>query len=194
VRGVRLDSGDLLALSKEVRAILDAAGARDCKIIASGDLNEYKIASLLAGGAPIDAFGVGTELVTSADAPALGGVYKLVSQDVAGHWVDRAKDSPDKSTYPGRKQVFRAFGGGSYRRDIIGGDEEQLPGTPLLRPVIRGGRRIGSLPLLREVQATAREEMARLPAGVRHLDQPEPYPVTFSETLEARRRALRAKS
>jgi nicotinate phosphoribosyltransferase len=194
VRAVRLDSGDMLALSKEVRRILDAAGARDCKIVASGDLNEYKIASLLAGQAPIDAFGVGTELVTSADAPALGGVYKLVSQDVAGQWVDRAKDSPDKATYPGRKQIFRAFEGGTYRGDIVGGAEERLPGEPLLQPVLRHGRRVADLPSLREIQARARQDVSRLPAGVRHVDQPERYPVTFSEALEARRRALRAKS
>ncbi len=192
VAAVRLDSGDLLALSKEVRRILDAAGARPVKIVASGDLNEYKIASLLAAGAPIDAFGVGTELVTSADAPALGGVYKLVAQEVGGQWVDRAKDSPDKATYPGRKQVYRRFDGGSYRGDTIGSAEESLPGEALLAPVMRGGRRLCDPPDLRAVQERARQDVSRLPSGVRSTGEPVKYPVAFSETLDARRRALKA--
>jgi nicotinate phosphoribosyltransferase len=108
LRGVRLDSGDLLELSKQVRAILDEAGMRRTKIFASGDLDEFKIADLIAAGAPIDLFGVGTDLSTSRDAPALGGVYKLVEVEFDGRVAPKMKLSRDKATYPYRKQVWRA--------------------------------------------------------------------------------------
>ncbi len=127
-------------MGKESRRILDEAGARACKIVASGDLNEYKIDSLLAGGAPIDAFGVGTELATSIDAPALGGVYKLVEMEAGGRKVGRAKSSAEKTTYPLGKQVFRTFSDGKYRADTIGAMDEaaargsRAPGEPRAVP------------------------------------------------------------
>lgn len=192
VTAVRLDSGDLAGLSREVRRILDEEGARACKIVASGDLNEYKIDALLAGGAPIDAFGVGTELVTSSDAPALGGVYKLVERETPeGHRIGCAKGSADKATYPFGKQVFRTFGEGQYRADTIGAAEERLEGRALLVPAMRGGRPLGR-PSLEEIRRRASEELSRLPAGVLRLRDPERYPVRFSETLErAREEAIR---
>lgn len=190
VSAVRLDSGDLLALSKEVRKILDGAGRGDCKIVASGDLNEYKIAALLAGGAPVDAFGVGTEMVTSRDAPALGGVYKLVEQVVGGKRVGRMKRSAEKATYPGRKQVYRLSARGSYCGDVIAAIDEPAAGEPLLRPAMRGGKASGALPSLDEIRRRTLEEVAKLPEGVRRPSKPEQYPVRFSERLEKEREAL----
>ncbi len=125
--GIRLDSGDFLAESRRAREILDGAGYREAKIMASGDLNEYRIAELVDAGAPIDAFGVGTELATSADAPSMGSIYKLV--EIAGRPV--AKSSPQKPSWPGVKQVFRY-----PDRDVVGLAEEHHPGAvPLLEPV-----------------------------------------------------------
>jgi nicotinate phosphoribosyltransferase len=187
VTAVRLDSGDLGALARESRRILDEAGARDIKIVASGDLNEYKIHSLLAGGAPIDAFGVGTELATSVDAPALGGVYKLVEMEAGGRKVGRAKASAEKATYPLGKQVFRTFSEGRYRADTIGAMDEPLPGEKLLVPAMRNGRALGR-PALAEIRELAGRELARLPGEVARLDDPARYPVRFSDVLERARR------
>jgi len=188
--GVRLDSGDLLVLSKEVRRILDDAGRRDCKIVASGDLNEYKISDLLAGDAPVDSFGVGTEMVTSRDAPALGGVYKLVEQGVGGKRVGRMKRSAEKATYPWSKQVFRLSDRGLYCGDVIGRTDERLVGAPLLRPVMRDGEVLESLASVDSVRRKTLEEVARLPEGVRRPVKPEKYPVRFSEQLEKERDSL----
>jgi nicotinate phosphoribosyltransferase len=125
--GIRIDSGDLLEESRRARQILDEAGCRAAKIMASGDLNEYRIAELVEAGAPIDAFGVGTELATSADAPAMGSIYKLVEID--GRPV--AKQSPQKPSWPGVKQIYRY-----PDRDVVGLANEHHPGaTPLLEPV-----------------------------------------------------------
>jgi nicotinate phosphoribosyltransferase len=134
-RGMRLDSGDLDRLSRDVRAVLDEAGYAGVQILASGDLDEYRVADLVAAGAPIDSFGVGTRMGTSEDAPSLGMVYKLAEQ--AGQ--PRMKLSPGKPTLPGRKQVWRTDG-----IDVIGLADEAGPanGRPLLRPVWRDGRRL----------------------------------------------------
>src|SRR6202171_3542312 len=130
--GIRLDSGDFLTHSKEARAILDAAGLQDAKIMASGDLDEWRIADLLAAGAPIDAFGVGTELATSGDAPSMGAIYKLVEVD--GRYT--AKWSEEKASLPGSKQLFRF-----PDRDVLALAEECGPAgaEALLRPVILKG-------------------------------------------------------
>jgi nicotinate phosphoribosyltransferase len=142
--GVRLDSGDLGALSKQVRLILDEAGLRDAKIMATSDLNEQRIAALIAEGVPIDTFGVGTELATSLDAPAVSAVYKLAELRSEGATRYVAKYSAEKRTYPGSKQVFRYAD-----RDVIGHSNECAPaGTGgenahvLLRPVILAGERV----------------------------------------------------
>jgi nicotinate phosphoribosyltransferase len=163
--GVRLDSGDLAGLSREVRQILDDAGLRDAKIMASGDLDEYKIHDLLAAGAPIDAFGVGTELATSADAPALGAIYKLVEIETGGAKRYTAKLSTDKITMPAAKQIFRF-----EDRDVIAREDERLEGKPLLRHVVAAGELIAPLPDAHAARAHAAESLARLgkPHGVEY--------------------------
>ncbi|MFP4055895.1 MAG: nicotinate phosphoribosyltransferase [Candidatus Brocadiia bacterium] len=186
--GVRLDSGDLAALSKQVRAILDQAGMGDTRIVASGDLNEYRIADVLAQGVAIDAFGVGTELVTSKDAPSLGGVYKLVEQHIGGQPVPRLKLSTDKETYPGRKQVRRlADAQGRFQGDAIGTTDEEGDGEPLLVPILREGRLVGPLPSLEAIRERAAESLRRLPPRFRRLDGPDAYPVRHSRRLHGLR-------
>jgi nicotinate phosphoribosyltransferase len=192
LRSVRLDSGDLVELSKRVRAILDEAGMRRTKIFASGDLNEFKIAELIAAGAPIDIFGVGTDLSTSRDAPALGGVYKLVEIEFDGRVAPKMKLSPDKATYPYRKQVWRATASdGSFAGDVIArADETDLPGAPLLTLVMRDGQITAPLPNLREAQRHARRQLAGLPEPHKRLTEAQPYPVRYSDRLEQSRVAL----
>jgi nicotinate phosphoribosyltransferase len=183
---VRLDSGDLLDLSKRARRKLDQAGLGETRIFASGDLDEFAIADLLARGAPIDGFGVGTALATSKDAPALGGVYKLVDLRSQQGILYRAKFSEEKVTYPGPKQVFRfRDSGGHYRGDVIARASEEYPeAIPLLQPVMREGKRIMPSIAIRDVRLRAMEELARLPAGCRGLRQHDPYRVSFSQQLE----------
>jgi nicotinate phosphoribosyltransferase len=184
---VRLDSGNLLELSKQVRQKLDQAGLSDTKIFASGDLDEFVIAKLLAGGAQIDAFGVGTALATSKDAPALGGVYKLVDLESGGDISYRAKFSEEKITYPGRKQIFRfRDSDGKFSKDVIACENEEFAaGEVLLHRVMQNGARVSSSPDLREVQHRAHRELDLLPKGCLRLDQPEPYSVSFSQHLRA---------
>jgi nicotinate phosphoribosyltransferase len=164
--GVRLDSGDLSALAREVRQILDEAGFVNAKIMATSDLNEDRIAKLISAEAPIDAFGVGTELATSFDAPALGAVYKLVELDAAGRKRPVAKYSPDKQTLPGAKQVFRYAD-----RDVIGCAGECAPGggeaVALLRPVIVQGKLTEPLPTASEARSYCAEAMRRVKADQR---------------------------
>jgi nicotinate phosphoribosyltransferase len=160
LKGVRLDSGDLDALSREARRILDAAGRRDAIIFASGNLDAASVAKLVAAGAPIDSFGIGTSLTTSADAPYLDAVYKL--EEYAG--VARRKRSTGKATWPGRKQVWRQAGaGGRFARDVITVQGDTQAGEPLLAPAMRGGRRLAP-PALAGARARCRADLARLPA------------------------------
>jgi len=184
-RAIRLDSGNLAELSKQAREKLDRAGLRETQIFASGDLDEYAITDLLGRGAPIDAFGVGTALATSKDAPALGGVYKLVDIESEGVPSYRAKFSEEKITYPGRKQVFRfADPGETFRTDIIACAGEEFPsGSPLLVCVMRNGRRASPSPSLPSVRQYAREQQERLPPECRRLRQHPAYPVSFSHQL-----------
>jgi nicotinate phosphoribosyltransferase len=191
---IRLDSGDLLKLSVEARKRLDRAGLRNTKIFASGDLDEYAIADLLSRGARIDAFGVGTALSTSKDAPALGGVYKLVDVESRGQISRRAKFSQDKLTYPGRKQVFRLCDDqGNFRRDVIGSAEETFAeGQPLLKRVMEHGQRLGKVPWeVNSIQQYAREQIGKIPATCRRIQKPEAYPVTISERLRNSLREVR---
>jgi nicotinate phosphoribosyltransferase len=181
VEAVRLDSGDLGALAREVRTIFDAGGCGAVQIVASGNLDEHEIAQLLAAGAPIDAFGVGTRLDISADAPSLDCVYKL--QEYAGR--PRRKRSTGKATWPGRKQVFREYDGdGHLRVDTVGLEDEPLPGRPLLQPVMRAGRRLPQ-PTLEQSRAHARREIDALPGHCRRLDDPQPLVATISSALQA---------
>lgn len=185
--GVRLDSGNLVELTRAVRAILDAAGYASAKIMATGDLNEYKILELVAAGAPIDAFGVGTELATSSDAPSHGAVYKMVEH--AGQAT--AKFSQDKATLPGAKQIFRYNG-----HDVLACTSEcgEAGAEALLRPVIIGGRLVAPRPSTTEARAYARTALGRLPKKLHSLFECEPpYTVELSSKLtdlaaEVRRR------
>ena len=184
---VRLDSGDVAMLSREVRKIFDAGELRETKIFVSGDLDEYRIATLLETGAPIDGFGVGTALSTSSDVPALGGIYKLVETERAGVLVPTMKLSVGKRTYPGRKQVWRVYERGQAAHDLIGRSDEAGPagGAPLLQRVVRDGRRLGPSPPLVELRAGARSAIAQLPPAVLRLEDPGTYPVRISQALGA---------
>jgi nicotinate phosphoribosyltransferase len=188
--GIRLDSGDIGRLARRARGLLDGAGMGDARIVASNDLDEYRIAALLHAGAPIDAFGVGTRLGTSADAPALQGVYKLVEQTVAGRRTPVMKHSRGKANDPGSHQVFRVEG----LRDVIGMADEELEGRALLEPVLREGRRVGPAPSLAAVRASCLAQRALLPAAVRALRSPAVWPVSHSPRLEALSEALSESS
>ncbi len=181
---IRLDSGDLLELSSRARKRLDEAGLKETKIFASGDLDEYTIADLLARGAQIDAFGVGTALATSKDAPALGGVYKLVDLESDGTIFYRAKFSEEKLSYPGRKQVFRAHdSNGIFHGDTVACESESFPGAePLLGCVMRDGTRVVPSPDLPSIQRHARQQLERIPE--RCFDGRERYNVNFSQRLQ----------
>jgi nicotinate phosphoribosyltransferase len=160
--GVRLDSGNLLELAPAVRKILDEAGLKDARIMATGDLNEYKIHELMAARAPIDLFGVGTELATSADAPSLGVVYKMVElEDSTGRHYP-IKLSQDKHTLPGAKQVFRYADHDLLARS---GESPAYSGEALLRPVVLGGQLVEPLPSVAAARQHASESLARLPAA-----------------------------
>jgi nicotinate phosphoribosyltransferase len=179
--GVRLDSGNLVELARAVRGILDDAGLREARIMATGDLNEYKILELVATGAPIDVFGVGTDLATSADAPSLGAVYKLVEMEVGGERRYTAKYSEDKATLPGAKQVFR-----HKARDVIGraGECPQGECEALLKPVILTGKLVQELPSASAARDRARASLRLLPKKLLSLFECDPpYPVELSDEL-----------
>lgn len=186
IKGVRLDSGDIAALSKDVRAILNAGGKKDGRIFATNDLNEYKIAEMLDAGAEIDIFGVGTELVLSADSPSIGGVYKLAEIEKDGQTIPKLKLSKDKSTFPGRKQVYRLLDGGTPVRDVLGMRGE-FDGElqPLLVQIIDGGKLVAETPRLADVQTYAACNRMALPEGLKHLTGKEVYEVSISDGLDA---------
>jgi nicotinate phosphoribosyltransferase len=180
IGAVRLDSGDLAALARSVRAILDAGGLSGVSIFASGGLDEDEIASLLAAGAPIDGFGVGTSLTTSSDVPALDCAYKL--QEYAG--VARRKQSPGKVTWPGRKQVWRQYAAdGSMAGDILSTEEDRQPGEALLAPAMAAGRRLEPRPPLDRIRERVRRDLDRLPTPLRQLERQPAYPVHVSDAL-----------
>jgi nicotinate phosphoribosyltransferase len=180
--GVRLDSGDLVALSRLVRRMLDDAGLHDAKIFATNDLNEYKVADMLAAGAPIDAFGIGTQLATSFDAAALSAVYKMVELRRNGRIHYTAKFSDEKRTLPGAKQIYRF-----PDHDLLAFSEECSPNfagvEPLLRPVVYRGTLVEPLPTLAEARNRATAAIQALPARLRSLETGAPYPVELSQRL-----------
>jgi nicotinate phosphoribosyltransferase len=189
VKGVRIDSGDLVKESRQVREILDAAGMKETKIVLSGDLNEQSIAAMVREGVPVDILGVGTDLSTSRDAPSLGGVYKLVEYigtDSKKRYT--AKFSSEKTTLPGAKQVFRRRGpDGKYEGDVIAlaGESDPSGGEPVLVEVMRGGERCVERVEPVKSQALAREELARLGDEYKRLSGPARYTVQLSEALAA---------
>jgi nicotinate phosphoribosyltransferase len=183
---VRLDSGDLLELSRRARQILDSGGLRTTKILASGDLDEHRIHRLVGAGAPIDAFAVGTALTTSEDAPALGGVYKLVRIEDETGMRDVVKHSTGKETWPGSKQVYRVTSSGTAVRDVIAMEDEEVDGRPLLEKVVEKGVRITPRQPLSEVRAGAQQLIGELPAALRRIDAEPAYEVVASERLRSR--------
>src|SRR5204862_6341871 len=164
---VRLDSGNLGELAVAVRRILNEAGLADAKIMVTGDLNEYKIQELMAARAPIDVFGVGTELATSADAPSLGVVYKLVELEEAGTLRYPVKLSHDKQTLPGAKQIFRHPDHDVLARasECYACGEGGAACEALQRPVMIGGRLVEALPAVAEARSYASDSSGRLPAS-----------------------------
>ena len=207
IPAIRLDSGDLAELSKRAREILDKGGKTGTKIFASGDLDEYRIEELISRGASIDAFGVGTQLATSYDSPALSGVYKLVALDDQGEISFKLKLSPEKATYPGPKQVWRAKDeAGRYREDLVALGDEPAPPTagtgnagwrPLLELVMKGGQNISDggskevrLARLNQARALASDELKRLPDELLLLDTGARYGVRMSEELLKRKEEL----
>jgi nicotinate phosphoribosyltransferase len=180
VKGVRIDSGDLGDHARKVRQILDAGGLSQVRILASGNLDEEAIRTLIASGAPIDDFAVGTRLTTSADVPYLDTVYKL--QEYAGR--ARRKRSEGKATWPGRKQVFRRVGAdGRLMGDILTVEGDQQEGIALLQPCLQSGKRLAPAPALADIRRHATAELARLPEHLRQLAAEPPYPVTVAPAL-----------
>ena len=181
--GIRLDSGDLAALAGLARRLLDEAGLHQARIFASGSLDEYAIAGLVERGAPIDAYGVGTKMGVSADAPYLDSAYKLVSYD--GRPV--MKLSAGKATLPGAKQTYRGPAG-----DVLALRDEPPPDgcQPLLRPVIRHGKRVTAAEPLAAAQRRCTDNLDRLPPTARALTSPVPPAVRASPTLTALRQEL----
>jgi nicotinate phosphoribosyltransferase len=192
LKAVRLDSGDLETLTRTTRSMLDRAGLRHIGIFISGGLDEYKMQSLIRQGACFDGAGVGTNLVVSDDVPYLDMVYKLVEYDGS----PRTKLSANKTLYPGRKQVFRRYNEDVMAGDVIGSHDENLVGRPLLKHVMKNGRRLEAGQVsLNQARDYARLELAGLPEKWRALEKAaEPYPVTISEKLEAELRSLKKQT
>jgi nicotinate phosphoribosyltransferase len=182
IQGVRIDSGDLGQHARKVRAILDEAGLREVRIFASGNLDEFRLRDLIEGNAPIDAFGVGARVGTSSDAPYLDCAYKL--QEYAGR--PRRKRSEGKATWPGRKQVYRAFDdGGCVISDVLTLHEDGQKGQPLLIPIMRNGERLDPPKPLSALRERAAGQLARLPDRLRTLDQAAPFEVKVSDALRS---------
>ncbi|MGZ8580142.1 MAG: nicotinate phosphoribosyltransferase [Actinomycetota bacterium] len=177
--GVRLDSGDLDALARGARFLLDEAGLRDARIFASGGLDELEVHELVRAGAPVDAFGVGTQMGVSADAPYIDSVYKLVEYD--GRPV--MKLSSAKVSPPGRKQVWRLDDG--EHDDVLTLRDEDRPAgaVPLLEPVMREGRRLAASPSIAEARRRFERDLDNVPQKARRLTHPEHVAVTHSEAL-----------
>jgi nicotinate phosphoribosyltransferase len=183
IAAVRIDSGDLAQEARTVRGILDSAHASGVKIVVSGNLDEYAIESLVAGGAPIDAFGVGTRLDTASDAPTLDAVYKLESYDGR----PTRKRSPGKETWPGAKQIWRTYdSSGKILADRITTATEKVEGAqPLLVPVMRNGQRIGPAPTFSSSIAHAQSNLAQLPLSAMRLEHPMPWEPIIDGSLRA---------
>jgi nicotinate phosphoribosyltransferase len=186
--GIRLDSGDIVELAKASRTVLDRHGRKDVRIVASGDLDETRIADIVAAGAPVDSFGVGTRMVTSADAPTLQAVYKLVAVEEPGQAARGVeKRSAGKRTAPGIKQVWRRRGpGGTMIEDLVTTVTDappQGPWEPLLEPWISGGRLCREVPTLQASREYARGQLARLPEGLRGLAGAPAFPVLLAPAL-----------
>jgi len=182
IRSVRLDSGDLAALAASVRKILDQGGLKEVAIFASGGLDEDSLAAFMRNAAPIDGYGVGTSLTTSADVPNVDCVYKL--QEYAG--VPRRKLSEKKATWPGRKQVWRRYGAdGRMEGDVLTIEGHDQAGEPLIKPVMKDGRRVRPVEPLMAIRERAKRELQRLPEPLRRLEPDATYRVEVAPELQA---------
>ena len=191
IKGVRIDSGDLAAHAWRVRSIFDAAGLSNVTIFASGNLDEHRLHELVEARAPINGFGVGTRMNTSADAPFLDCAYKL--QEYEGR--PRRKRSEGKATWPGRKQVFRRVGDdGRCIGDELVQADEVASGVSLIVPVVRSGVRVSAAPSLEAIRSFAARQIASLPGGLRSLHAAEAYPVEVSPTIRQMAAALDAEN
>jgi nicotinate phosphoribosyltransferase len=180
IRGVRLDSGDLIALAKSVRRILDGGGLKEVTIFASGGLDEDSLAAFARADTPIDGIGIGTSLTTSADVPSLDCVYKL--QEYAG--LPRRKRSEHKATWPGRKQVWRRYGtDGKVAGDLLSLQDHAAAGEPLLHLAMKDGRRVKPAPTLDEIRRHAKRELATLPDALRQLTPGATVTVEIADDL-----------
>ena len=182
IRGVRIDSGDLIAMARKVRGIFDEAGMQDVIILVSGGVNEDVLQHMMHEKAPIDGFGIGVSLDVSTDAPALDCAYKL--QEYAG--FPRRKLSEGKATWPGRKQVWRAYDAqGNMRGDILSVETDKHDGETLITQVMRGGKRIAPAPTFEQIRERAKAQLAKLPEPLRRLETGAEYHVTISDALHA---------
>ena len=191
IRGVRIDSGDLTAMAKKVRRILDDGGLRDVIILVSGGINEDVLQMMKKAGAPIDGFGIGVNLAASVDVPALDCAYKL--QEYAGK--PKRKLSEGKATWPGRKQVWRAYDAdGRMRGDILSLESDNQPGEALVVPVMRAGKRISPAPTLTQIRERAARNLARLAGPLARLESGFEYPVNIADALSALAKLIDAKA
>ncbi len=182
IRGVRIDSGDLIASARKVRRIFDDGGLNDVIILVSGGINEDTLQTMVAARAPIDGFGIGVNLDASIDAPSLDCAYKL--QEYAG--TPKRKLSEGKITWPGRKQVWRTYDtDGRIAGDVLSLESDSHPGETLIAPVMRGGERIAPPPSLQQIRDRAARDLARLPEPLRQLVPGTAYSVTVADTLQA---------
>jgi nicotinate phosphoribosyltransferase len=192
IKGVRIDSGDLIDHAKQVRKILDDNGCEKVLIVASSDLNEYKIKEIIDQKAPIDAFGVGTELATSRDDPTIAGVYKLTNYNK----TPKIKISEEKITYPGVKQIYRVYDKkGKFKEDILALDDEPAPSnsTPLLIPIMKNGELICELPEIDDIQKYYRENIKTLPERYKNLEKIQIPELTLSKKLNDLTKTLKDK-
>ncbi|MCW5691301.1 MAG: nicotinate phosphoribosyltransferase [Pseudolabrys sp.] len=182
VRGVRIDSGDLIAMARKVRVILDQGGLKDTVILVSGGINEDVLQGMMKEAAPIDGFGIGVNLDASIDAPSLDCAYKL--QEYKGQ--PKRKLSEGKQTWPGRKQVWRSYGAdGRMSGDVLGLESDKADGEPLITQVMRGGKRLAPAPTLGQIRERAARDLARLPEPLRQLQPGTEYPVKVADSLVA---------
>jgi len=192
LQGIRLDSGDIVSLSKLARRMLDRAGLNYVKIFASGNLDEFKIKDLLKRGARVDSFGVGTNMGTSIDAPSLDVIYKIsevTNED--GRFLPTMKLSKGKVTYPGRKQVFRIQDKRRrFIKDILGLEKEKIRGRPLLKKVVESGRVIYKTPSLDKIRISVRKNLSGFPEKLKDITLRYKYPVIISPQLKKLRSAL----
>ncbi|MBS0533432.1 MAG: nicotinate phosphoribosyltransferase [Proteobacteria bacterium] len=182
VRGVRIDSGDLIASARQVRVILDQGGLKDTVILVSGGINEDVLQTMMKEAAPIDGFGIGVNLDASIDAPSLDCAYKL--QEYKG--TPKRKLSEGKQTWPGRKQVFRRYGSdGRMSGDLLALEADKAEGEPLITQVMRAGKRLAPAPALAEIRERAARDLERLPEPLQQLQPDTEYPVKVADSLVA---------